>query len=73
MGRNIYITISLPPFRELLFRCEVKRRMHAGHGKSIYREDWGVSCIRHKTTNGKDVVNRMDSIHAEGESITKNS
>ena len=66
MGRNIYITISLPPFRELLFRCEVKLRMHAGHGKSIYRGDWGVSCIRHKTTNGKDVFNRMDSFHAEG-------
>ena len=67
MGRNIYITISLPPFRELLFRCEVKLRMHAGHGKSIYREDWGVSCIRLKTTNSKDVVvNRMVSIHAEG-------
>ena len=45
--------------------------MHAGHGKSIYRGDWGVVALNTKELMSEDVVNRMDSIHAEGEKYYK--
>ena len=45
--------------------------MHAGYGKSIYRGDWRVGCIRHKTLMSMDVVNRINSFHAEGEKYYK--
>ena len=73
MGRNIYITISLPPFRELLFRCEVKLRMHAGHGNPFSEEIGELVAL-----DTKQLMVRMWSTEwipsmLKGESITKNS